>query len=170
MAELYPGRTNQALAFVRFGLQDIQVACDTQDWSRNLRLRAACEATLAHLLSCYRAYLFEIAEQHRLQTVGVVTAASLSEQLAATGQATAELIELETLLSERESWLNLMLSAAEAIHKPTVAQSGEESASEINLVNTTQKSLEERLQEDLPNWYQALQELINRHRETNQEW
>jgi hypothetical protein len=73
-------------------------------------------------------------------------------------------------LSERESWLNLMLSAAEAIHKPTLAQSGEESASEINLVNTTQNSLEERLQADLPNWYQALQELINRHRETNQEW
>ena len=170
MAELYLGRTNQALALVRFGLQDIEVASDIQDSSRNLRLRAACEATLAHLLSSYRAYLFEIAEQHRLQTVGVVTAASLSEQLATSGQATAELIELQTLLKDSQSWLVQMLNASEAIHRPSQVQSGEESASEINLVNTTQKSLEERLQADLPNWYQTLQELINRHRETNQEW
>lgn len=169
MADLYPQRVNQTLAFAQYALVDINNE-SSNDIPNRMKLRGLQEAALFHLDSAYKAYLNELAERERV----LLTQATLSELSKAFQQQaiySSELDEMELLCQDSSSWLFRLMSANNSIHKPLPPLQEIASQSEITIKDLAKEStLEEQLETQLQDWFEQLRAMIQRHRSNAQEW
>lgn len=182
-----PGRTNQKLYFARLQQDLLQQALAEGRFDAEARALACREASIYHLHGAYVAFLQELCRFYKLP-LHIDSSEALRLAMAAKGQVSPEVMQLQQWEAEPGSWLAQLLHAFAAqqraeeavVVKPAAEEEGEALESEaaaprllsgINIVQTdVDLPLSEPDQARLSHWHQALTQAIREFRREMMEW
>lgn len=162
---------NQKLSFAKALLSTI----DSPTSNHKVLNKAQCEAVLLHLYSAYHFYLRELAESNGIKNPGAINSlATLVQLLSAQGKQPFEVSELEELSSNKETWLNKLLTCHSNIYQSPSQVSAHKSTYADNLITLVDVTPEpENIQLDqssLESWIKEFYSLVIRQRSTGAEY
>lgn len=168
---------NQKLGFAMSLLAMAQPETKTE-WQLKLQNAALQEAALLHLYTAYHFYLRELAENNGIKNTDHITSIiSLRNELVVLQRFPSEVVELENLLVDSDSWLAKILAHHEKIYKspvkPIEKKSFANSEGLIELIDLTQSEDQENAKPDcglIKYWGSEFKALILRQRETSAEY
>jgi hypothetical protein len=154
---------NQKLLFARQLLRGL----DRDSSSASSHLIAATAQSVA--VQLHQAWLWHcrnIAEGYKLRDLeSVIDGDSLVAQLAKQGKCPGEATELQSLQQDSGSWLSELLTAHQNIYLLPVVRKAEIDVDRLPMIALDGPAVVEWSVERAHIWLQALQELIDRHRE-----
>lgn len=173
----YLSLVNQKLGFA-MSLLAIALPEKNAEWQLNFQNAALQEAALLHLYNAYHFYLRELAENNGIKNTARITSIiSLRNELVALQKFPSEVMELENLLVDSDSWLANLLVHHEKIYespvKPIEKKSFAHNEGLIELIDLTQAEDRESVKLDcelIKYWGSEFKSLILRQRETSTEY
>jgi hypothetical protein len=109
MAITYLQLVNQKLAYARALLRALQPLGLPATAAQRLEQQSLIDAISFHLACAYRHYLRELAQNYGIkQAEGISTEAHLKTALAGQDKTAAEVLELQVLRQQPDSWMSLM--------------------------------------------------------------
>ncbi len=185
-----PGRTNQKLYFARLQQDLLQQALAEGRFDAEARALACREASIYHLHGAYVAFLQELCRFYKLP-LHIDSSEALRLAMAAKGQVSPEVTQLQQWESDSGSWLAQLLQALaaqqraeEAVVVKPAGDEGEEQGDELESpvaaprllsgINIVQTDVDLPLSEPdlarLSHWHQALTQAIREFRREMMEW
>ncbi|MCW8885679.1 MAG: hypothetical protein OQK12_10570 [Motiliproteus sp.] len=147
---------------------------DSTGWSKHSLIESYNESILFHLACAQHSFTREIAEVYRLDATAIDTLEQLETVMSEKGLEAPEAKELVKLRGDGQ-WLGNMLKAYQACWQAEEREQAENthhaSLSEIHVVQVNPDHTEEgAVIAQLEEWLNEFRELVERHRESMQEW
>lgn len=180
-----PGRTNQKLYFARLQLDVLEQALAAGGFDGEPKALSAREAVIFHLEGAYLSFIQELCRFYKLP-LSLDSSEALRLAMAAKGQISPEVVQLQQWETEAGSWLAGLHAAWEQIQRAAEAVSAqpEDDADELENAPAASRLIQEirvvPTETDLPlsepdvsrlkSWQQALTNAIREFRREMAEW
>lgn len=168
---------NQKFGFANSILSFLDDLPEIESSRQKIQRQALCESVLHHIYVAFHFYLRELAENNGVKNADAIeTLQSLVSALSQLGKSPSEVLELQDIANDKDSWLRALLGLHDQILKSPprkVEKKAFGSENLIELIELDQKEnfiltdIDPRL---LKTWVEKFKVLVMRQRETGAEY